>query len=47
MTDELYRRCPDCLDSDPGAPCPTCGGERYVPAPPEQPDIAVRFASTP
>ena len=37
MTDELYRRCPDCLDSDPGAPCPTCGGERYVPVPPEQP----------
>jgi hypothetical protein len=32
MPDQLYRRCPDCRESASGAPCPTCGGERYIPA---------------
>jgi hypothetical protein len=32
MPDELYRRCPACLKTDPAAPCPTCGGARFVPA---------------
>ena len=32
MTDELYRRCPDCLDAEGGDACPTCGGEQYIPA---------------
>jgi hypothetical protein len=32
MPDQLYRRCPDCRESAPGAPCPTCAGERYIPA---------------
>ena len=32
MPDQLYRMCPECHASDPGAPCPTCGGERYIPA---------------
>jgi hypothetical protein len=32
MPDELYRRCPACLGATTATPCPTCGGERYVPA---------------
>jgi hypothetical protein len=32
MPDEFYRRCPSCPHSAPGAPCLTCGGERYVSA---------------
>ena len=32
MPDELYRRCPACRESETGASCPTCGGERFVPA---------------
>ena len=32
MPDQLYRRCPACRESAPGAPCPMCGGERYIPA---------------
>jgi hypothetical protein len=32
MTEELYRRCPACRESDPGAPCPSCHGTRFVSA---------------
>lgn len=32
MPDELYRRCPACQGADPAAPCPTCGGARFVPS---------------
>ena len=32
MPDQLYRRCPDRRESQSGASCPTCGGERYIPA---------------
>ena len=32
MTDELYRRCPGCLDAETEAPCPSCDGARFVPA---------------
>jgi hypothetical protein len=32
MSDQLYRRCPDCRESKSGASCPTCGGERLIPA---------------
>jgi rRNA maturation protein Nop10 len=32
MPDQLYRRCPACRESAPVTPCPTCGGERYIPA---------------
>jgi hypothetical protein len=31
MPDQLYRRCPDCRESESGASCPTCGGERFIP----------------
>jgi hypothetical protein len=30
MTDELYRRCPACLDAETEAPCPSCDGARFV-----------------
>jgi hypothetical protein len=32
MPDQLYRRCPDCRESASCSSCPTCGGERFVPA---------------
>jgi disulfide bond formation protein DsbB len=32
MTDQLYRRCPACLDAGTDAPCPSCNGARFVPA---------------
>ena len=32
MTDQLYRRCPDCRESESGTSCPTCGGQRFIPA---------------
>jgi hypothetical protein len=32
MPDQLYRRCPDCRESKSGSSCPTCGGERLIPA---------------
>jgi rRNA maturation protein Nop10 len=32
MPDQLYRKCPACRESVPVTPCPTCGGERYIPA---------------
>jgi hypothetical protein len=30
VDDQLYRRCPECLDAESGAPCPACGGERFL-----------------
>jgi hypothetical protein len=32
MPDQLYRRCPDCRESESGASCSTCGGKRFIPA---------------
>jgi hypothetical protein len=32
MPDQLYRRCPDCRESASGSSCPTCGGQRFIPA---------------
>jgi hypothetical protein len=32
MPDQLFRRCPACLNADPSTPCPSCGGARFVPA---------------
>jgi hypothetical protein len=31
VDDQLYRRCPECLDAKSEVPCLTCGGERFVP----------------
>jgi hypothetical protein len=40
MPDQLYRRCPDCRESESGSSCPTCGGERFIPAGVAPNDIA-------
>jgi hypothetical protein len=40
MPDQLYRRCPDCREPEPGSSCPTCGGERFIPAGVTPNDIA-------
>ena len=47
MTDELYRRCPDCLDSDPAPRARRAGESGTSRCLQSSPDIAVRFASTP
>jgi hypothetical protein len=40
MPDQLYRRCPDCRESGSRSSCPTCGGERFIPAGVAPNDIA-------
>jgi hypothetical protein len=42
MPDQLYRRCPDCREPESGSSCPTCGGERFIPAGVTPNDIAGR-----
>ena len=43
MPDQLYRRCPDCRESASGSSCPTCGGERFIPARLEREGPTVRW----
>ncbi len=31
MDDQLSRRCPECLDATSEVPCPSCGGDGFLP----------------